>query len=119
MNEIFEDKGRKTMKKDNLDKLNPKDFLPIVYEDIEPYLIAELNRLKNELIALPEDTTKEELLLRFESSVQNLNQIDRDNNIKSSIDTEEREGLCEALYTMGEIVGLSEDDEYLDDWREW
>ena len=107
------------MKKEELNKLNLKDFLPVVYEDIEPYLMTELNRLRDELISLSEETAKDELLLRFENSVKHLNQIDQDKSIESRIDTEEREGLCEALYAMGEIVGLSEDDEYLDDWREW
>ena len=107
------------MKKDELNKLNFRDFLPVVYEDLEPHLIAELNRFRKELIAFPEDTDEKELLLRFENSVKNLNKIDQDKSIESGIDTDEREGLCDALYTIGEIVGLSEDDEYLDEWREW
>jgi len=48
-----------------------------------------------------------------------LNKIDQDDNIDSGIDTEEREGLCEALYKMGSIVGLDEETEYLDNWRDW
>ncbi|NUO01750.1 MAG: hypothetical protein HUU01_14180 [Saprospiraceae bacterium] len=107
------------MKKEELQQLNFKDFLPVVYEDIEPYLIAELNRLRAELILLPEHTSEETLLSIFENSVKNLNRIDQDENIESGIDTEEREGLCEALSAMGTIVGLEEDGEYLDEWREW
>lgn len=107
------------MKKGALNKLNFKDFLPVVYEDLEPHLIAELNRFRKELITLPENIDEKELLLRFENSVKNLNKIDQDKSIESGIDTEEREGLCDALYTIGEIVGLSDDDEYLDKWREW
>ncbi|MFK7972443.1 MAG: hypothetical protein AB8F95_18885 [Bacteroidia bacterium] len=107
------------MNAERLKMLNVKDFLPIVYEDIEPYLIAELNRLKEELINLPEETSKKELLSKFETSVNNLNQIDADDSTYSGIDTEEREGLCEGLYKMGTIVGLDEASEYLDEWREW
>ncbi|MEZ4988701.1 MAG: DUF4844 domain-containing protein [Saprospiraceae bacterium] len=107
------------MKKDELNKLNFKDFLPVVYEDLEPHLISELNRLRDELILLPENTDEKKLLTRFENSVKNLNKIDQNENIQSGIDTEEREGLCDALYAIGEIVGMSEDDEYLDEWRDW
>lgn len=107
------------MKKEELNKLDFKDFLPVVYEDLKPHLIAELNRFRKELASLPKDTDEKELLLRFENTVENLNKIDQDQNIESRIDTEEREGLCDALYTIGTIVGLSEEDEYLDEWREW
>jgi len=41
------------MKKEELNKLKWKDFLPVVYEDLEPYLLAELSRLREELISLP------------------------------------------------------------------
>lgn len=107
------------MKKDELNKLNFKDFLPIVYEEIEPYLIKELNRLRVELISLPINSSTQEILSKFENSVNNLNQINRNERIENRIDTEEREGLCEALCTLGRIVGLEEDTEYLDEWREW
>ena len=107
------------MKKDELNKLKIKDFLPVVYEDLEPHLIAELNRLLEELISLPEDTNEKELLSIFEKSVNNLNKIDQDESIESGIDTEEREGLCEALSVIGAILGLDKDGDYLDEWREW
>lgn len=48
-----------------------------------------------------------------------LNQIEDNDHIESTIDTEEREGLCDALYKMGTIVGLDETLEYVDNWREW
>jgi hypothetical protein len=107
------------MKKEELNKLDFKKFLPIVYEDIELHLMAELKRLKDELASLPDDTNKDMLLSKFENSVGKLNQIDNDESIESGIDTEEREGLCDALYAMGKIVGLSEDEEYIDRWRQW
>ncbi len=107
------------MKNTELSKLDFKKLLVVVYEDLEPYLLAELNRLRDELISLSEDTEQEELLAIFEKSVNNFNRIDQDEHIKNGIDTDEREGLCEALTTMGAIVGLNEDGEYIDEWREW
>lgn len=107
------------MKKNELTPLAFKNFLPICYEDLEPHLIAELNRLREELILLPDDTSEKIRLSIFEKSVNNFNQIEQEKNIKSTIDTSEREGLCEALYKMGEIIGLNKEDDYLDDWREW
>lgn len=37
----------------------------------------------------------------------------------SGIDTEEREGLCDALYKMGDALGLDSETEYIDKWRDW
>ncbi|MEZ4888844.1 MAG: hypothetical protein R3E32_29225 [Chitinophagales bacterium] len=107
------------MKKNELSQLNFKDFLPFCYEDLEPHLIAELNRLREELIELPEGSTEEIILSKFEESVNKLNDIDEDENIESTIETEEREGLCDALYKMGDIVGLDADTDFVDNWREW
>lgn len=107
------------MKTAELNKLNFKDFLEVCYEDIEPHLLKELNRVRTALIALPENTPEAELLSIFEVSVNKLNKIDEDESIESNIDTEEREGLCSALYRMGTIVGLDEDTDYLDNWRDW
>ncbi len=107
------------MKNNELNKLEFKEILTIVYEDIEPHLFAELSRLRKELILLPENTSEKDLLSIFERSVINFNKIDLDETIENGIDTEEREGLCEALYRMGTIVGLDENREYLDEWRDW
>ena len=107
------------MKAKELDQLNFKDYLSICYEDIEPHLLKELDRLRSELKSIPDDPTQDFLLSKFEISVLNLNKIDQDESIESRIDTEEREGLCEALYKMGTIVGLDEETEYLDNWRDW
>jgi len=107
------------MKAEDLAPLKFKDFLPICYEDIEPHLIGELNRLRAELSSLPEETNQETLLSLFEKSVNNLNQIDQMEEIESGIDTEEREGLCAALYKMGQLVGLDVSIDFLDEWRDW
>ena len=107
------------MKKLQLEQLDFKSYLRICYEDIEPYLIAELERLRNELIQLPEQPELGVLLRLFKISVENLNEIDQSDSIKTGIFTEEREGLCEALYAMGGIVGLREETEYVCQWRDW
>ncbi|WP_413513579.1 hypothetical protein [Myroides odoratus] len=107
------------MKKLALQKIDFKQSLPVVYEDLEPILMAELNALRDKLIALPENTESSEILNLFENCVLLLNQIEDNDAIESYIDTEEREGLCDALYKMGTIVGLDETEKYIDNWREW
>lgn len=107
------------MKKLELQKIDFKQSLPVVYEDLESILIAELNLLRDKLIALPENTESSEILNLFENCVLLLNKIGDNDDIESTIDTEEREGLCDALYKMGTIVGLDEKTEYIDNWREW
>lgn len=107
------------MKKLELQKIDFKHSLPVVYEDLEPILIAELNLLRDKLIALPENTESSVILNLFENCVLLLNKIEDNDDIESTIDTEEREGLCDALYKMGTIVGLDEKTEYIDNWREW
>ena len=99
--------------------INFKDSLVVCYEDIEPLLMKELNTLRDKLIALPDDTGEEVLLGLFQECVESLNDIGNDDSLESGIDTEEREGLCDALYKMGDIVGLDSESEYIDDWREW
>jgi len=107
------------MKKLALQEIDFKQSLPVVYEDLEPILMAELNLLRDKLIALPENTASSEILNLFENCVLSLNRIEDNDAIESTIDTEEREGLCDALYIMGTIVGLDEKEEYIDNWREW
>ncbi|WP_158960618.1 hypothetical protein [Myroides fluvii] len=107
------------MKKLELQKIDFKQSLPVVYEDLEPILMVELNLLRDQLIALPENTESSEILNLFENCVLSLNKIEDNDGIESTIDTEEREGLCAALYKMGTIVGLDEKTEYIDNWREW
>ncbi|MBX2841155.1 MAG: hypothetical protein KTR26_05260 [Flammeovirgaceae bacterium] len=107
------------MKKSELSKLNFKSFLQVCYLEIEPHLLGELERLRDEIITLPESSSENTLLSLFEKSINNLNKIDEDNSIDARIDTEEREGLCRALYTMGEIVGLDVSTDFVDNWRDW
>ena len=107
------------MKEAELKQIDFKKSLPVVYEDLEPYLMEELNKLRDKLISLPDNADSKTILSLFEESVLALNAIDENNSIESTIDTEEREGLCDALYKMGDIVGLDSESEYIDDWREW
>lgn len=107
------------MKKLELEEIDFKQSLPIVYEDLEPILMVELNALRDKLMALPENSESSEILNLFENCVLSLNKIDDNDAIESTIDTEEREGLCDALYKMGTIVGLDETTEYIDNWRAW
>lgn len=107
------------MKKLELQEIDFKQSLPVVYEDLEPILMAELNALRDKLRTLPENTERSEILNLFEDCVLSLNKIEDNDAIESTIDTEEREGLCDALYKMGTIVGLDETTEYIDNWREW
>jgi hypothetical protein len=96
-----------------------KDSLVVCYPDIEPLLLKELNTLRDQLILLPDNTPTKQILLLFRHCVEQLNQIDEDETLDSGIETEEREGLCDALYRMGDIVGLDSESEYIDKWREW
>ena len=102
-----------------LKAINFKESLVVCYEDIEPILMQELNSLRDKLIALPENTDKNGVLPLFEETVEALNEIANDDSLESGIDTEEREGLCDALYKMGDLVGLKDEGDYLDNWRDW
>lgn len=102
-----------------LKAINFKDSLIVCYEDIEPVLMRELNALRDKLILLPENTDKAEIIPLFQETVETLNEIANDDSLESTIDTEEREGLCDALYKMGDLVGLKDEGEYLDNWRDW
>jgi len=68
---------------------------------------------------LPDDSDEPTKLSLFQETVQNLNELENNESIESGIDTEEREGLCDALYKMGTIIGLDESTDYIDNWREW
>jgi len=107
------------MKTKELNALKFKDFLPVVYEDLEPYLIAELRTFRENLIALPDDASEDNIIALFEASVNRMNAINHNDEIDNGIDTEEREGLCHAYGTMSEIVGTDPDVEFIDPWREW
>jgi len=107
------------MKELELKAIDFKESLKVCYEDIEPFLMKELNNLRDKLILLPGDSDIETKMSLFQQAVENLNNLEDNEEIESSIDTEEREGLCDALYKMGNIIGLDESTEYIDNWRDW
>ena len=96
-----------------------EEYLEVCYEDIKPYLLKELHDLRNRLIALPENSGDEKVMMLFEEVVKKINEIDQNKSIESRIDTEEREGLCDVLYALGNVVGLDAQTEYIDNWRTW
>lgn len=102
-----------------LKAINFKESLVVCYEDIEPILMKELNDLRNKLIALSENTDPAIIMSLFQECVEKLNDTANDESLDSGIDTEEREGLCDALYKMGDVVGLDSETEYIDKWRDW
>jgi hypothetical protein len=102
-----------------LKAINFKESLVVCYEDIEPVLMEALNTLRTKLIALPDDAETEMVMSLFEDCVEKLNEIANDETFVAGIDTEEREGLCDALYKMGDIVGLESETGYIDNWRDW
>jgi hypothetical protein len=107
------------MKADALKNVDFHQCLKFCYEDLEPYLLAELEQLREGLAALPEGASKKKILSLFEKCVVALNELDESEVLESGIDTVEREALCEALYRLGDVVGLDASTEYVDEWRDW
>jgi len=96
------------MKESELKTIDFKESLPVCYEDLEPFLMKELNSLREKLILLPDDADTKTKMSLFQETVENLNTVEDNEEIESTIDTEEREGLCDALYKMGNLIGLDE-----------
>lgn len=107
------------MKELELKTIDFKESLQICYEDIEPFLMKELNDLRDKLILLPDNSDEQTKLTLFQKAVENLNDLENNESLENGIDTEEREGLCDALYKMGNIIGLDESTDYIDNWRNW
>ena len=107
------------MKELELKAIDFKESLRVCYEHIEPFLMNELNELRNKLILLPDNSSEQTKLALFQETVENLDKLEDNESLENGIDTEEREGLCDALYKMGNVIGLDESTEYIDNWREW
>jgi len=111
------------MKSEELNSIDFKSQLEDCYEDVQPYLEAELDKLRKRFIALPDNASEGDKLAAVQQCVEALNTLsntfDNDENIDGGIDTDEREILCENIYQMGIIVGLDADTDYVDVWREW
>jgi hypothetical protein len=78
-----------------------------VIERARPYFAA----LVDELAALPDDAGEELRLDALRRCIEGLNGIGDD------IETVERECFCAALYAIGEIVGIPESSEFVEEWR--
>lgn len=107
------------MKEIELRAIDCKESLQVFYEDLEPFLMKELTTLRHKLILLIDDSTLKTKMSLFQETVENLNNLEVNEELESSIDTEEREGLCDALYKMGNLIGLDDSTEYIDNWRDW
>lgn len=107
------------MKELELKAIDFKESLQVCYEDIEPFLMKELNDLRDRLILLPDNSDEQTKLALFQATVENLNDLENNESLENGIDTEEREGLCDALYKMGNLIGLDESTDYIDNWRNW
>ncbi|MFR0675959.1 hypothetical protein ACLUUI_20030 [Enterobacterales bacterium AW_CKDN230030176-1A_HGKHYDSX7] len=76
-------------------------------EPIKPVLRALSKDVLN-----PLDTPDNAFLIsRFEHCMHEINAFE------DSIETVERESILEFLYALGDAVGLSSDDDYLEAWR--
>jgi hypothetical protein len=60
---------------------------------------------------LPDTSSAEQRLEPFRRCVLALNEMADD------IETVERECFCAALYALGDIVGLPEESQFVDNWR--
>jgi len=80
-------------------------------EETEDLLRATIDAL----IALGPGARRESVVVRLRGAVEGLNALDTD----GFIGTIEREDLCDLLYKIGEAAGVSADDEWVDEYRDW
>ncbi|MEQ1907027.1 MAG: hypothetical protein ABL888_22775 [Pirellulaceae bacterium] len=66
--------------------------------------------------AMASNASAAECLTIFQSIVESINEAQNDG---LEVDTSTREELCEAIYFLGDAVGLSRKKKYIDNWREW
>ena len=55
-------------------------------------------------------------MYRLREAVDRLNEMDETGGF---IETMEREDLCDVLYRIGEAAGVSPDEEWVDEYRDW
>ncbi|WPN57896.1 hypothetical protein [Pseudomonas sp. P9_31] len=70
-----------------------------------------LNNLIQNLIALPDTSDQNSILEVFKNSILSINDSELE------IETVERESLLDAIYSIGEIVGLDPQTEFAEEWR--
>ena len=74
------------------------------------------SELLDELIQLGSDPTHDRVEDAFRRAVEKTNELD---GTFDGFTTIEREDLCEALYEIGSLCGMPEDEEWVDKWRAW
>ncbi|MNP62230.1 hypothetical protein D3C76_1574880 [compost metagenome] len=70
-----------------------------------------LNYLVVDLVSMPGSQYGKAMLPLFKACMLRINELDVD------IETVGRESLLEVIYQLGELVGLSKENRYLDQWR--
>ncbi|WP_426788380.1 hypothetical protein [Xanthomonas campestris] len=80
---------------------------PSVLDKIRPLL----ERLIRELASLPDNVAKEVVVTHFKGIIVQIN------TYESEIETEEREVILGVIYDLGEMVGLSADTAFAEEWR--
>lgn len=70
-----------------------------------------MSELVSSLISLPRSSSGKGALPMFKNCIVKLNDFEED------IETVERESLLEAIYRLGELVGLPRDSEFAEEWR--
>ncbi|HMP79596.1 MAG TPA: hypothetical protein PKD54_09105 [Pirellulaceae bacterium] len=111
------------IKSGELKAIDIKSQLADCYEEVQPFLGTELEKLRIGLIALPVDAAESAKLAVVQRCVESLNvlsnKFDENEDIDGGIDADERVLLCEIIYTLGDIVGLDASAEHVDHWRVW
>jgi Leucine-rich repeat (LRR) protein len=88
------------------------------YEDVLAAAKPAFRRLLKDLIALPADSSEADRLAPFEDCMAALNEIDANENVENSIDTNEREFFCDLLRQIAGHAGLENIDDILAQ-RDW
>lgn len=80
-------------------------------EEVLANIYPVVSALYDEVLKLQGRDAADRALPLFENAMLQINQFE------DQIETVERESLMEVLYQLGEIVGLSRDTEFLEQWR--
>lgn len=80
-------------------------------EDLVKKINPTFTKLVQDLILLPEEASRSEILECFRNCITSIN------GFEDEIETIERESILDIIYALGEIVGLDSDSEYAEEWR--
>ena len=81
-------------------------------EDVEALLRGTVDAL----LSLGPSAAETAVMHRLREAVDRLNEMDETGGF---IETMEREDLCDVLYRIGEAAGVSPDEEWVDEYRDW